>query len=443
MKGRAGHEQRARAAVGLVGAGREQRAGVAGSATAGHKPRAGVAGLAGAGHELRVSPAGLARAGYKPRAGVAGLAGAGHEQRTRAAVGLVGAGPELRAGVAGSENCGHEQSARASVGLARARRELRAGVTGSARAGDEQCARMAPGVTRHFARLRSAGRPGPLTAGRRAVTYAACLDIFVALGLALMVSSCRHLSWPEALEWPGKAGERADTISGTGYLEARQVRLASLFAGTVVQVAVAESDRVRPGDELVVISSPAIEGERQAAQVALERAEARLAALRSGGLAAGPASPTQLRLAEAECEQARAAWRLAEAKANRLVIRAPVEATIGAVLTAVGDQVLPGQPLVRLCRLQELSLVIYVPQSQVGKLTIGQSAELSLPGEPEEVYDARVTGIASEPEFTPRNVQTDEDRAGLVYAVRLAVVDQEAALRPGMPARAEIEVAAP
>ncbi|HKJ93766.1 MAG TPA: HlyD family efflux transporter periplasmic adaptor subunit, partial [Longimicrobiales bacterium] len=78
---------------------------------------------------------------------------------------------------------------------------------------------------------------------------------------------------------------------------------------------------------------------------------------------------------------------------------------------------------------------IYVPENEVGRVSIGQKAVITSDSYPDRTYDGAVTFIASQAEFTPRNVQTPEERVKLVYAVKVRVTgDTRQDLKPGLPA---------
>jgi multidrug resistance efflux pump len=87
-----------------------------------------------------------------------------------------------------------------------------------------------------------------------------------------------------------------------------------------------------------------------------------------------------------------------------------------------------------------MTLTVYLPENQYGLVSIGDSAEVEVDSFPGEVFAAEVVRIADEAEYTPRNVQTEEERQTTVYAVELRVVDPDGRLKPGMPADVIFEV---
>ncbi len=81
---------------------------------------------------------------------------------------------------------------------------------------------------------------------------------------------------------------------------------------------------------------------------------------------------------------------------------------------------------------------IYIPEPQLGRIKLGQIAEITTDSYRGKVYRGKVTFINSEAEFTPKNVQTQEERVKLVFAVKIAVDNPNQELKPGMPADARI-----
>jgi multidrug efflux pump subunit AcrA (membrane-fusion protein) len=88
--------------------------------------------------------------------------------------------------------------------------------------------------------------------------------------------------------------------------------------------------------------------------------------------------------------------------------------------------------------LDEVSLTVYIPEDIYGRVTIGQEAVVTVDSFPNKTYTGKVTYIADEAEFTPRNVQTTEERKTTVFAVKVTLVNTNLDLKPGMPADVDI-----
>ena len=103
-----------------------------------------------------------------------------------------------------------------------------------------------------------------------------------------------------------------------------------------------------------------------------------------------------------------------------------------------GEWVTPGAPLVTLSRLDEVWLAVYIPEDRLGRVKLQQKASVKLDGD-EKRYPGIVTFIASEAEFTPKNAQTPDERAKLVYRVKITLKNPDGLFKPGLPADGFLE----
>jgi HlyD family secretion protein len=103
-----------------------------------------------------------------------------------------------------------------------------------------------------------------------------------------------------------------------------------------------------------------------------------------------------------------------------------------------GESATAGAALMMISDLAHVHLTIYVPEADLGRVYLGQPAEARVDAYPDRVFPGRVTYIASQAEFTPRSVQTKEERVNMVFAVKIALDNAEGILKPGMPADAKL-----
>jgi multidrug resistance efflux pump len=154
-------------------------------------------------------------------------------------------------------------------------------------------------------------------------------------------------------------------------------------------------------------------------------------------LEAGP-TEEEVALVEAQVRQAEAAVSLVEAQLDQLTLRSPMDGVVGTRSAQVGETATAGKPLLTIVDLDEVTLVLYIPENRIGQVQIGQEVEVSVDSFPERIFIGLVESIAGEAEFTPRNVQTKEERVNLVCAVDVSIPNLVHALKPGMPADAAI-----
>lgn len=156
----------------------------------------------------------------------------------------------------------------------------------------------------------------------------------------------------------------------------------------------------------------------------------------------GPRQET-VRAARARLGQAHA--RLAQVQAARddAVITAPFAGVITVRHREPGEAVGAGGPVLTLLDPDDRWVRIYVREDRLGAVRLGASAHIVSDTYPDRVFDGEVVFIGSEAEFTPRNVQTAEERVRLVYPVKVRISgDPEAVLKPGLPADVALEVGA-
>jgi len=137
--------------------------------------------------------------------------------------------------------------------------------------------------------------------------------------------------------------------------------------------------------------------------------------------------------------QAEARVREMETLVEDLTIAAPLAATVTGRFVNIGEVVNAGTPLYELVDLDHLYLQVYVPEAEIGKVRLGLPARLYSDAFPDQPFAAAVRYIASRAEFTPKEVQTPDERVKLVYEVRLYLdANPEHRLTPGLPCDAVI-----
>jgi multidrug efflux pump subunit AcrA (membrane-fusion protein) len=150
------------------------------------------------------------------------------------------------------------------------------------------------------------------------------------------------------------------------------------------------------------------------------------------------AMPEQIAAVEAQVEIARAALETFQVQLGKLTLKAPISGLVLERPVHVGEVAAPGVPLMTLADLDSLSLTIYVPEDQLGRVRLGQPVSVTVDAYPGRTFNGTVTLIASRAEFTPKNVQTREERVNMVFAVKVKLPNSDHALKPGMPADAAI-----
>lgn len=145
----------------------------------------------------------------------------------------------------------------------------------------------------------------------------------------------------------------------------------------------------------------------------------------------------------AQLAAAEAALRTFEASLALMEVRAPFAGVVTVRHREPGEILGAGAPVVTLLDPEDRWLRIFVPENRIGAVRLGQHARITSDTYRDRTYGGVVASIASEAEFTPKTVQTREERVKLVYAVKVRITaDADHDLKPGMPADVVLEAAA-
>jgi HlyD family secretion protein len=159
-----------------------------------------------------------------------------------------------------------------------------------------------------------------------------------------------------------------------------------------------------------------------------------------GILHTGP-RPEQIEAQRAQLAQAEAALQGIDAGLVNMTIRAPFEGTVTVRHREPGEIVPAGSPVLTVMNRADRWVRVYVPETRMGAVRIGLPATITADTYPDKAYRGEVIFIASQAEFTPKTVQTAEERVKLVYAVKVQVTnDAEFDLKPGMPADVRLDL---
>ncbi len=157
-------------------------------------------------------------------------------------------------------------------------------------------------------------------------------------------------------------------------------------------------------------------------------------------LEAGP-RPERIQAQRAQLAQAVATVRAVEATLANLTITAPFDGVVTVRHREPGEIVQAGGPVLTVMNPADRWVRIYVPEDRIAAVKLGTTAEITTDTYPDRAYRGEVSFIASEAEFTPKNVQTAEERVRLVYAVKVRIIgDALQDLKSGMPTDVRLDM---
>jgi HlyD family secretion protein len=121
-------------------------------------------------------------------------------------------------------------------------------------------------------------------------------------------------------------------------------------------------------------------------------------------------------------------------------VKSPINGVVLTKNVEGGEIVNPGTPVATIGDIQNLWINIYIPETQTGLVKLGQPVTVKVDSFPNEQFAGRIIFISSESEFTPKTIQTEEERVKLVYRVKVSLDNTGQRLKPGMPADAIISL---
>jgi len=154
-------------------------------------------------------------------------------------------------------------------------------------------------------------------------------------------------------------------------------------------------------------------------------------------LKAGP-TPEEVAVAEAQVAQAEAAVSGLQTRIDKMTLRSPMAGMVTSRSVHPGEAAVAGAKLLSVANLDQLKLTLYIPENQLGRVYLGQGVQVQVDSFPGRIFTGTVAYISQQAEFTPKNIQTENERVNMVFAVRVRLPNPEHLLKPGMPADALI-----
>jgi HlyD family secretion protein len=236
-----------------------------------------------------------------------------------------------------------------------------------------------------------------------------------------------------------RAAQRA---TGVAWVQATAARTKGEALDTRRAIAERNVERLVKAGEGVTAAS-LDQNQSEAASLALEQKAAVDLARASAGQASvaaaqGSAAQASVRAAAAAVESALANLQRTILLQRECEIRAPRGGIVEEVYVESGEITARGGALLRLVDIEEVKVTFYLPNAEIGAITNGNAATVTADAYPGVQFSGRVTSIATEAAFTPRNIQTRTDRDRLVYPIEVKLANAGHRLRPGMPVEVKL-----
>lgn len=250
----------------------------------------------------------------------------------------------------------------------------------------------------------------------------------------LVAEISRHDLWAQrerdALAVSKAEFNLADLQSGAREQEIKEAALAADTAGLNHQQIAADYERVDFLYQAGAVPQAEYESmgnKLKLAENQLEAARARLSLLESGN------RPQLINAARTEVERSKTVLKAAEAVLEDLKITAPLTGVVLSKNYQTGEYVNPGTPVITIADLSDMWIRVYIPTGDLPRVKLGQEVTFTVSGM-SKVFSGQVEEIATKGEFTPKTIQTKQERANLVFGIKIRVEDRGGILKPGMPA---------
>ncbi len=217
-------------------------------------------------------------------------------------------------------------------------------------------------------------------------------------------------------------------------MDITKISVSALGKPAALPWTIAFATQQRDGAKMVLDSLLNIKNNPQSINASVDQMHAAYLTASAAADVADKAAQT----AAKQVDQAQASLDLAQVNLTKTVLTSPVSGTVSKRNAEVGELAQPGISILTLSELEEVTLTIYVPENKIGLVKLGQAAMVSVDSYPGQSFKGTVTYISPQAEFTPKNVQTVEERAKTVFATKIKLSNPEQKLKSGMPADATI-----
>ena len=224
-------------------------------------------------------------------------------------------------------------------------------------------------------------------------------------------------------------------LAASGTIEATEVTVSSKVTGKVLELKVDEGTQVAEGAILAVLDVQELQEGLKSARAKHDIANEDYN--RSKKLYADRMiSPQQYDASSSALTVASAAFQLARIQVENATIKAPIKGVVLVKAIEKGELATVGTPIVTIADLEKVKLTVYLGERNIGKIKLGETVSISVDAYPNDKFSGKIVYISDKAEFTPKSIQTKEERVTQVFAIKIEIPNPGMKLKPGMPADA-------
>jgi len=257
------------------------------------------------------------------------------------------------------------------------------------------------------------------------------------------------VSWAVVQFRDGKINEKQIKVSGN--IEGDDVRISFRVEGQIIELLTDEGEVIKRGDVVARLNTDELSKVKANAEAALKAAEFNYELskvdyeraenmFKAGAISAQKrdSAKTQFDADAANVEQLKAQLEHADTRLGFADLGAPLNGFILVKSSLAGEVVSPGTPVFTAIDLNNIWVTAYINETDIGRVKLNQKAYVTTDSYPNKKYSGWVSFINNEAEFTPKFIQTTEERVKYVYRIKVRVDNSSLELKPGMPADAYI-----
>jgi HlyD family secretion protein len=238
-----------------------------------------------------------------------------------------------------------------------------------------------------------------------------------------------------------------NAIKVSGNIEATEVRLSFRVPGKITERIADEGWSLKTGDIVAKLDTDELSRIRNEAKASLDAAEYQYKLAKddyeraeklyeAGSISTQKrdAAKTTSDSAKANMDALKAAFELAETRLGFVELASPLNCYVLVRSAEAGEVVQAGSTVFTVADLNDIWLTAYINEKDLGKVKLNQEAVIMTDSHPGKRYKGRISFISEEAEFTPKQIQTQEERVKLVYRIKIQIDNPTLELKPGMPA---------
>lgn len=148
----------------------------------------------------------------------------------------------------------------------------------------------------------------------------------------------------------------------------------------------------------------------------------------------------QLEIAKVQLEQSKNIVEQTKRELDKLTLKSPIEGIVNSLLIKNGEFVTMGKLLAEIYNPENVEIMAYVSEANIGHIVVGQDVNILIDSHDDKIYSGKVTRINNKAEFTPKNIQTKEERVNTVFEITIEAIRSNGAIKPGMPVDVNIKI---